>query len=137
MKNTSKETKQLRRKLAKFMDGLILFENRWLEAIDRTFWRTFFWTLFTLLSKYITVGLVQEIEKVLNWIKDEDWVSFDNYVSDLLNNKVDIPFIDEESEKIYFITAIQFLHSTLVLVRNKVNAISEKAEADDPILSDE
>lgn len=137
MKNTSKETKQLRRKLAKFMDGLILFENRWLEAIDRTFWRTFFWTLFTLLSKYITVGLVQEIEKVLNWIKDEDWVSFDNYVSDLLNNKVDIPFIDEESEKIYFITAIQFLHSTLVLVRNKVNAISEKAEADDPILGDE
>lgn len=135
--NTQKETRELRRKMAKFMDGLIAFENRWLEAIDRTFWRTFFWALFTMLGRYITSGLVLEIENILQWIRDEEWSRFDKYVADLLNKKIDLPFIDEEAEKVYFITAIQFLHSTIVLARNKVNAISGKAEADDPILNDE
>ena len=134
---TDTTTKQIRKDLSKFMDGAIPFKNKWLEGIDRLFWRGFFWLLFTVLSKYITTGLVEELEKVREWIKNENWTEFDDYVSDLVNKVIDIPFIDEEKEKQYFTLAIQFMHGTINLLRAKSIEITNKAEADDPILSDE
>lgn len=132
-----KESRELRKEAAKFMDGLIKFKSPIIEALDRTFWRAFFYGLFFILGKYITIGLHDEIKKIFNWIKTENWEEFDSYVAKLLDDKIDIPFIEDKYELQYFKTAIGFLHGSITVIKNKILEVYNSAEADDPILSGE
>ena len=131
------ETKDMRKWLARFMDGLFKFKNPLVEALDRTFWRGFFYGLFFFLGKYYTTGLKEHLGKVLEYLKNEDYNGFDEYVGGLLDEKIDIPFIEDSHEKEYFVKALSFLNSTIKLAVDKVNSIAGSAEGDDPILSNE
>lgn len=132
-----KKTKELRKEISKFMDGLIRFKSPIIEALDRTFWRGFFYGLFFILGKYITIGLYEELNKIFSWIKTENWEEFDSYIAELLDDKIDIPFIEDKYELQYFKTSIGFLHGTIVIIKDKLINIYNSAEADDPILNNE
>jgi hypothetical protein len=129
-----KDSKQLRKEAAIFMDGLIKFKSPIIEALDRTFWRGFFFGIFLILNRYITIGLRDEFNKIFAFIKNDDYDGLNDYAGGLLDAKIDIPFIEDEYEKQYFITAVSFLNSTIRTVKNKVIKVYNSAEADDLIL---
>lgn len=129
-----KDSKKLRKEAAVFMDGLIKFKSPIIEALDRTFWMGFFFGIFLILNRYITIGLRDEFNKIFAFIRNDDYDGLNSYVAGLLDAKIDIPFIEDEYEKQYFITAVSFLNSTIRTVKAKVIKVYNSAEADDLIL---
>ncbi len=81
-----------------------------------------------LLAKNMNIQAAAIFDKALGYLEEGDIASFNGYVSDLLAEKIDIPLVDNDKE--IFLNVLNLMKSIINMVRNRVVAAIEAADAE-------
>ncbi len=107
-------TKEQEKFFAELLDDAILFPNALVERLDKVAFKLIISTVDDNLADRIPEGWKSPLEPVIDAAMDGRWEEAGRHAANLLNSKIDIPGIDEESEQAIISGIIQLIIGAII-----------------------
>ena len=102
--------------LAKLLDEKVKWKNPLIEAVDGKVFKIFIKTIDNTFLDKIPQEWQNPIEPIIEAAIDKQWLTAGELIAQLGVDKIDIPWLDEESERLLF-TSIIALVSGLIMCK--------------------
>ena len=107
-------TKEQEKFFAELLDDAILFPNPLVERLDKAAFKLIISAVDDNLAERIPKGWRSPLEPVIDAAMSGSWEAAGEYAAALLNSKIDIPGIDEQSEQAIFNGVIQLIIGAII-----------------------
>jgi hypothetical protein len=107
-------TKEQENFFAGLLDDAILFPNPLVERLDKMAFKLIISAVDDNLAERIPEGWQSPLEPIIDAAMSGNWEEAGDRAADMINEKVDIPGIDEESEQAIFNGVIQLIIGAVI-----------------------